>query len=72
VLAYNLNSFEDSLANVIQRGIEKQEICSQPDARERAQFLAMGLYGLRTYAATRKEAKILKQLGNTLIISVLS
>lgn len=72
VLANNLISFENSLAKVIQDGIEKKEISAKPDARERAQFLAMGIYGIRTYAPTRRQAEILRQLSDRLLATVLT
>lgn len=71
VLARNLNTFENSLAKLIQAGIDNQEIKPEPNAQSRAQFLAMGIYGIRTYAATRRERNILERLSDELLNTVL-
>ncbi|MBE0367586.1 TetR/AcrR family transcriptional regulator [Pseudoalteromonas sp. MMG013] len=72
VLAKNLNSFENSLASIINTGIQNKEVTAHPDAQERAQFLAMGIYGIRTYAATRRDKVILEQLSEQLLRTVLT
>ncbi|CAH9054805.1 HTH-type transcriptional repressor ComR [Pseudoalteromonas holothuriae] len=72
VLANNLNAFENSLANVLDKAIDNGEISSTPDAKSRAQFLVMGIYGIRTYSSTSDNQATLSRLCSQLLDNVLN
>ncbi|MCQ8876881.1 TetR/AcrR family transcriptional regulator [Pseudoalteromonas shioyasakiensis] len=70
VLSDNLNAYENTLAEQFNRAILKNEITTEYTAKQRARFLAMGLYGLRTYALTNNKRDDLKQLADDLYIAI--
>ncbi|BBN81981.1 TetR family transcriptional regulator [Pseudoalteromonas sp. A25] len=71
VLSNNLCAFEQSLQNVLTQAQQSGEISSVPSAKERAQFLVMGIYGLRTYASTSNDELALMSLSKQLLEHVL-
>ncbi|CAM3962592.1 TetR/AcrR family transcriptional regulator [Pseudoalteromonas byunsanensis] len=71
VLSNNLSAFERSLEDVLNKAMKKGEISSKPSAKERAQFLVMGIYGLRTYASTGNDTQALNRLSEQLLEYVL-
>ncbi|MBD1582469.1 TetR/AcrR family transcriptional regulator [Pseudoalteromonas sp. S16_S37] len=71
VLSNNLCAFEQALQNVLSKAHHCGEIGSTPSAKERAQFLVMGIYGLRTYASTSNDQQALVRLSKQLLEHVL-
>ncbi|MFY8325703.1 TetR/AcrR family transcriptional regulator [Pseudoalteromonas sp. ZZD1] len=70
VLSANLNAYENALAKQFTRAIDQQEISTTRSAKQLARFLAMGLYGLRTYALTNSNIEDINQLANDLYTSI--
>lgn len=70
VLSANLNAYENALAEQFSRAIVQQEIKTTRTAKQLARFLAMGLYGLRTYALTNNDIADINQLANDLYTSI--
>lgn len=70
VLSTNLNAYESALAAQFSRAKEQQEITNERTATQLARFLAMGLYGLRTYALTNNNIEDINQLANDLYTSI--
>lgn len=66
VLMANLNAYENALGKQFDRAITQGEILNGKSAVHLARFLAMGLYGLRTYALTNRCEKDLHQLADDL------
>ena len=66
VLMTNLNAYENALAEQFERAIKEGEIPNTRTAEHLARFLAMGLYGLRTYALTNRCEQDLSQLADDL------
>ncbi|CCQ11745.1 Transcriptional regulator, TetR family [Pseudoalteromonas luteoviolacea B = ATCC 29581] len=71
VLAKNLNQFEQTITHLFNAAVENKELSSQIDTQARAQFLVLGIYGLRTYAMTTNYQKKLNHLANQLLAVVL-
>ncbi|BDF94079.1 TetR/AcrR family transcriptional regulator [Pseudoalteromonas sp. KAN5] len=65
-LMANLNAYENALTIQFNRAIEQGEIANTRSGEQLARFLAMGLYGLRTYALTNRCEHDLQQLANDL------
>ena len=66
VLMTNLNAYENALAEQFERAIKQGEIPVTRSAEHLARFLAMGLFGLRTYALTNRCESDLSQLADDL------
>ncbi|MEH6396627.1 TetR/AcrR family transcriptional regulator [Pseudoalteromonas sp.] len=66
VLMANLNAYENALAKQFDRAIAQGELPDTRSAEHLARFLAMGLYGLRTYALTNRCENDLSQLADDL------
>ncbi|NOU49552.1 TetR/AcrR family transcriptional regulator [Pseudoalteromonas sp. JBTF-M23] len=71
VLSNNLCAFEQALQSVLSKAQHCGEISATPSAKERAQFLVMGIYGLRTYASTSSDEQALVKLSEQLLGHVL-
>lgn len=52
------------------RLLKNKKLKGERNSEQRAQYLMMGIYGLRTFAHTHPEAKTLQQLANQLFIEV--
>ena len=70
VLSTNLNAYENALTEQFTRAIVQQEISTTRTAKQLARFLAMGLYGLRTYALTNNNNEDINQLASDLYTSI--
>lgn len=70
VLRTNLHAYEQALADKIQLAMNNGELDHSKTAEQRAQFLVMGIYGMRTYAITNHDPSALKQLAKQLLHSI--
>lgn len=66
VLRGNLNAYENTLAEQIQKALDNNEFKSSKTAQQLARFLVMGIYGIRTYALTNSDPKALHMLADDL------
>ncbi|WP_076410306.1 TetR/AcrR family transcriptional regulator [Shewanella sp. UCD-KL12] len=66
IITANLADWQQAITEVFEQAIENSEIAASRKADERARFLMMGIYGLRTFAHTHPEADTLKQLADQL------
>ncbi|MFC3034622.1 TetR/AcrR family transcriptional regulator [Pseudoalteromonas fenneropenaei] len=71
VLSGNLNQFELALQTQLQSAIDNQQLSTNPDAKTRAQFLVMGIYGLRTLMHTNPCSTAMRSIADELIQHVL-
>ncbi|MCL2918252.1 TetR/AcrR family transcriptional regulator [Shewanella litorisediminis] len=62
LLCKSLGSCQQGLATQFQRAMDSGEIPNTQTAMERAEYLVMGIYGLRTLAQTHPSAQTLKRL----------
>ncbi len=67
-----LNSWQEGIAQAIEKAQKLGHISTQRSALCRAQSLVMGIYGLRTYAHTHPEPAVLKKLSRQLLTDVTS
>jgi len=61
---------ERRVEQAFEQAVANQQIAIQPDAKSRAQFFMMGIYGLRTYAHTHPSPAVLQQLADKLFQSI--
>ncbi|MCG7564768.1 TetR/AcrR family transcriptional regulator [Pseudoalteromonas sp. CnMc7-15] len=71
ILAQNLKQLEQNLAAQIRRAQHQGEAVNQDDAMKLARFLAMGIYGMRTYAFTQPDEALLTQMGEQLLAAII-
>ncbi len=62
-----LRRWQSGLENIIKAAQERGEISGTRDAKCRARFLVMSIYGLRTYGYTHPEAEDLRALAKQVI-----
>lgn len=72
VLRGNLNAYENTLAEQIQKALDNNEFKSSKTAQQLARFLVMGIYGIRTYALTNSDPKSLQQLAEDLFAALVN
>lgn len=72
VLRGNLNAYENTLAEQIQKVLDNNEFKSSKTAQQLARFLVMGIYGIRTYALTNSDPKALQLLADDLYCALLN
>lgn len=65
-----LQSWQRALSEQFETAQEQKKLKGERNCEQRAQYLMMGIYGLRTFAHTHPEAKTLQQLANQLFIEV--
>jgi TetR/AcrR family transcriptional regulator, transcriptional repressor for nem operon len=70
LITENLTGWQAALTSVFNQAKENNEIDSQANSQELAQYLMMGIYGLRTFAYTHKDGQQLTQLANRLLADV--
>ncbi|MBV7317480.1 TetR/AcrR family transcriptional regulator [Shewanella sp. NIFS-20-20] len=66
IISSNLATWQQHLAAVFDQAKANGELQSQRDSQQLARFLAMGIYGLRTFAHTHPEANTLQELADQL------
>ncbi|MDF0534792.1 TetR/AcrR family transcriptional regulator [Shewanella yunxiaonensis] len=62
----HLQQWQQTLQSAYEQAINEGELPPHPGAEASAQFLMMGIYGLRTYAHTHPDAQDLKRLASML------
>lgn len=72
VLANNLCQFEQSVESLLQKAKENGEINEMANIASKAQFLVMGIHGLRTYSYTNSSQTNLQNLAAQLVNYVFS
>lgn len=70
IIQQMLVEWQESLTAHLQLALDRQEIQSTRNAEQLAQFLVMGIYGLRTFSYTKPQAGVLRQLGTTLLAAL--
>ena len=66
IIKIHLANWQQSITQVLQTAIDQKEIVSGRNADERAHYLMMGIYGLRTFAHTHPEGNTIKHLADQL------
>ena len=62
----NLTDWENAIAEQFNQAIQAGEISDKHSAQYRAQYLVMGIYGLRTFAHTHPTSDVMLRLGEKL------
>lgn len=70
LITANLTAWQAALTAVFSLAQKNNEIDSQANSQELAQYLMMGIYGLRTFAHTHKDGQQLAQLAKKLLADV--
>ena len=68
VIAEMLNQWQAAIADKILKAQQDKEIPDEQDHRELAQFLVMGIYGIRTFSHTHPEPGTLRRLADQLFV----
>ncbi|WP_448547035.1 TetR/AcrR family transcriptional regulator [Thalassotalea fusca] len=66
----NLIDWENAIAGQLQLAIDAGELNGEKNAQHLAQYLVMGIYGLRTFAHTHPKPEVLHRLGNKLFVDI--
>ncbi|MCH1929022.1 TetR/AcrR family transcriptional regulator [Shewanella sp. A25] len=70
IITGNLKDWQNALMEQFCRAVEKGELNREVNCEQLAQYLMMGIYGLRTFAHTHPEAQTLQQLADKLFEDV--
>lgn len=71
VISDNLSMLQQAFAEKFEQSKKENSINAQKDSGHLARYFLMGIYGLRTFAQTHPEPKVLKQLAEQLYQDVL-
>lgn len=66
IISNNLAMLQQALANKFEQAKAEKSISVNKDSDHLARYFLMGIYGLRTFAHTHPEAKVIKQLAQQL------
>ena len=66
VISDNLSVLQQALAEKFEQAKAEKSINADKDCDHLARYFLMGIYGLRTFAHTHPEAKVLEQLAEQL------
>ncbi|PKI16771.1 TetR/AcrR family transcriptional regulator [Colwellia sp. 12G3] len=66
IISDNLSMLQQALAEKFEQAKNEKALCEQKDSDHLARYFLMGIYGLRTFAHTHPEAKVLEQLAEQL------
>ncbi|WP_019026566.1 TetR/AcrR family transcriptional regulator [Colwellia piezophila] len=66
IISDNLSLLQQSLAEKFEQAKAERSISADKDCHHLARYFLMGIYGLRTFAHTHPEAKVLEQLAEQL------
>lgn len=66
VISNNLSVLQQALAEKFEQAKAEKSISADKDCDHLARYFLMGIYGLRTFAHTHPEAKVLEQLAEQL------
>ncbi|KJF86120.1 TetR family transcriptional regulator [Photobacterium phosphoreum] len=67
VISQMLKQWQQTLAEQLALAQQRHEINDQRDSQQLAQFLVMGIYGLRTFSHTRPEPGVIRRLAADLM-----
>lgn len=67
VISQMLKQWQQTLAEQLALAQQRHEINDQRDSQQLAQFLVMGIYGLRTFSHTRPESGVIRRLAADLM-----
>ncbi|PSU26915.1 TetR/AcrR family transcriptional regulator [Photobacterium phosphoreum] len=67
VISQMLKQWQQTLAEQLALAQQRHEINDQRDSQHLAQFLVMGIYGLRTFSHTRPEPGVIRRLAADLM-----
>ncbi|MEC6907179.1 TetR/AcrR family transcriptional regulator [Photobacterium piscicola] len=67
VISYMLKQWQQTLAEQLALAQQHNEISDARDSQQLAQFLVMGIYGIRTFSHTHPEPGVLRRLAQDLI-----
>lgn len=70
IINNNLQIWQDALTQQFDLAATQGLLEGERNSTQRAQYLMMGIYGLRTFAHTHPQAQILQQLADKLFIEV--
>ncbi|MCP3130157.1 TetR/AcrR family transcriptional regulator [Shewanella sp. KJ2020] len=70
IINNNLQIWQDALTQQFDFAATQGLLEGERNSTQRAQYLMMGIYGLRTFAHTHPQAQILQQLADRLFIEV--
>ncbi|PIW58933.1 TetR/AcrR family transcriptional regulator [Shewanella sp. CG12_big_fil_rev_8_21_14_0_65_47_15] len=70
IINKNLQTWQDALTQQFDFAASQGLLEGERNSTQRAQYLMMGIYGLRTFAHTHPQAQILQQLADKLFIEV--
>ena len=71
IISDNLSMLQQALTEKFEQGKKEKSIEVEKDSEHLARYFLMGIYGLRTFAQTHPEPKVLKQLAEQLYQDVL-
>ncbi len=66
VISQSLTHWQAAMAQVLAQAQQQGELATHKDALALARYLAMGIYGLRTYGHTQPEPAVLQNLADQL------
>ena len=66
IISDNLSMLQQALAEKFEQAKAEKSISADKDCHHLARYFLMGIYGLRTFAHTHPEAKVLEQLAEQL------
>ncbi|MEC6824047.1 TetR/AcrR family transcriptional regulator [Photobacterium piscicola] len=67
VISHMLKQWQQALAEQLLLAQQHNEISHERDSQQLAQFLVMGIYGIRTFSHTHPEPGVLRRLAQNLI-----
>jgi AcrR family transcriptional regulator len=70
VITENVAQWQQALADKFKQAQKKGELTLDKDSEHLAQFMVMGIYGLRTYAQSHPEPEVLTALAEQLFNSI--
>jgi len=71
IISNNLSILQQAFAEKFEQAKKEGDISAQKDSEHLARYFLMGMYGLRTFAQTHPEPRVLKQLAEQLYQDVL-
>jgi TetR/AcrR family transcriptional repressor of nem operon len=71
MICEQLQSWHSAIEQMIAKAQQEGAISTQQTAAQKAHFMVMGIYGLRTYAHTHPTPETLTELGSTLLTNII-
>ncbi|BDX07157.1 TetR/AcrR family transcriptional regulator [Planctobacterium marinum] len=70
VISQNIAAWQAGFVQILQTAIDNGEISSKRNASQRASYLVMGLSGIRVFAQSNNDVKVLNELAEQLLEDV--